>query len=64
MQHVLQHTQQEQLRVAEEPFAILAFSGAPEKLSEEQLRTVDREVLNLVGSATVWGLLASELSRE
>jgi hypothetical protein len=61
---ILRHTEEEQLHAAQEPFAILAFGGDPQKLGQDQLRLVERDVLNLLGGMTVWEQVARELSHE
>src|SRR5262245_57495564 len=64
IQAFLQRTLEEQIHASQEFFAILSFGGSPEKLSDDQLRTLEHDVLNLLSTITLWDQLAAQLSQQ
>lgn len=62
-QGLLQRLQEEQFRVASNALAPIAnMPGGPEKLSDDQLRAIERDVLACLSGVTMWGQIASQLS--
>ena len=64
IQASLQNVIQEQLHAFQEPYALLAFDGGVATLSDDQLRTVERDVLNLLSTITLWDTLAGEVLQQ
>jgi hypothetical protein len=65
LQSFVQRTQEEEFRMVTSPIAIVSFSpGGPDTLSDEQLRTVENQLLSLLASVTLWDQLAGQLSEE
>ena len=64
LQGMLLRLQEDGFRKATEPFAIISPEpGGPDKLTDDQLRTVEREVTDLLGTMTLWDQLAAQLSK-
>jgi hypothetical protein len=64
LQGMLLRIQEEDFRKITEPLALMSFTpGGPDKLTDEQLRTVEREVTGLLGAIRLWDQLATQLSQ-
>jgi hypothetical protein len=62
-QGVLQRLQEEQFRNASNTLAPLSnLPGGPEKLSDDQLRQIERDVLACLSGVNMWDQLAAQLS--
>ncbi len=65
IQTILEHVQDDALRLAGSAIAPVKFSsGGPDKLSDEQLRNVDRDILACLAQAAMWSDIADQLVRE
>lgn len=65
IQTILEHVQDDALRLAGSALAPVKFSsGGPDKLSDEQLRNVDRDILSCLAQAAMWSDIADQLVRE
>jgi hypothetical protein len=65
LQALLQGVQNQELRNTTQALAPIVFSaGGPDKLSDEQLRSSEREVLSCLAGTTQWDQLAAQLSEE
>ncbi|MBZ5575749.1 MAG: hypothetical protein LAP40_04225 [Acidobacteriia bacterium] len=65
IQALLEHAQDDEYQTAIRAFALLKYSpGGPATLSDEQLRSVERDVLDYLGQLTFWQQLAAPLSAE
>ena len=64
-QLLLQRTQEEEFRTAANAFALIAFNEQkPDQLTDDQLRAIERELVNYMAELTVWRQIAEQLSRE
>ncbi len=65
IQAVLQRTQDDEFRTASSALALMSLTpGGPPALSDDRLRSMEREVLNCLAMALLWGQIASQLSAE
>jgi hypothetical protein len=64
-QTLLQRIQDEEIGKVSEPFALVSFTrGGAASLNDDQLRTVEHDLIELLAMATLWDQMASELSQE
>jgi len=62
-QGLLQRLQDEQFRIVSNVLAPIAYSpDGPASLSDEQLRTVERELLDCLSGVSMWDQVAAQLS--
>lgn len=65
IQALLQSAQQDMLQSAVQAYSDVAFNeGGPSSLREDQLRELERKIVNCLGRVVTWDQLAGQLSKE